>query len=168
MLCQNLDRSKPLELGGSLGLAGTSKKGIAFLQDTHQRCRPPTCVSSARVRSRLKHARQSSRSDRDPKKQDSGRTRGQTTRDPHRHHATSPIPHRARAFRKREKARHSLGKFPPTSAVSANGQERAFPHAHQSVMNLVVYSVMGKKKKNIGGGRWLGHRSDPPCMCTTP
>ena len=63
---------------------------------------------------------------------------------------TSPIEH-GLSERAREKAHHSLGKFPPTGAGSANGQERAFPHAHQSIINLVVYSAMGKKNMSAQG-----------------
>jgi hypothetical protein len=58
-----------------------------------------------------------------------------------------PITEHGLSERAREKAHHSLGKFPPTGAGSANGQERAFPHAHQSIINLVVYSAMGKENR---------------------
>jgi hypothetical protein len=62
---------------------------------------------------------------------------------------TSPIEHGLSESAK--KPHHSLGKFPPTKAGSTNGQERAFPHAHQSIINLMVYSAMGKKNMSAQG-----------------
>jgi hypothetical protein len=44
-----------------------------------------------------------------------------------------------------------ITQFPPTKAGSTNGQERAFPHAHQSIINLMVYSAMGKKNMSAQG-----------------
>jgi hypothetical protein len=44
---QGPGRSKSLTSSRPLGLAGIMATGITIPQDTHQRCRPPTCVSSA-------------------------------------------------------------------------------------------------------------------------